>query len=110
MVFRVFGSTQRPRIQQEAQETPKRHPRNSKTSCKNMPKKIKKNACVVKNALSRRSQKKQFLEPFLVTKLAHFQIVLTQFESCFLKKHTETHIEAHFEFRTAKGGRDEPKT
>ena len=73
-------------------------------------KKNQKNASVVKNALSRRSQKKQFLEPFLVTKLAHFQIVLTQFESCFFKKHTETHIEAHFEFRTAKGGRDEPKT
>ena len=73
-------------------------------------KKNQKNASVVKNALSRRSQKKQFLEPFLVTKLAHFQIVLTQFESCFFKKHTETHIEAHFEIRAAKGGRDKPKT
>ena len=72
MVFKVFGSRQRPRIQQEAQETPKRHPRNSKTSCKNMPKKIKKNASVVKNALSRRSQKIEIRAPILIQLSAHF--------------------------------------
>ncbi len=44
-----------------------------------------------------------------MTKLAHFQIMLTQFESCFFL-HTETHIEAHFENRAARGSRDKPKT
>ena len=110
MVFRVFGSTQRPRIQQEAQETPKRHPRNSKTSCKNIPEKIWKNESLVKNALSRRSQKQPFLEPRFNDQTCSFSNNVNTIWKLFFFKHTETHIEAHFENRAAKGGRDKPKT
>ena len=51
----VFGSRGLPREPQETQEPPKKHPKSSKGPCKKLPKKIPKNAIVVKNALSWRS-------------------------------------------------------
>ena len=63
MVFNVFGSRDLPRDPQETQEPPKKHPKSSKGPCKKLPKKIPKNASMVKNALSRRSHFEPVLDP-----------------------------------------------
>ena len=59
---------------QKDQRSPKDIQETSKTPYKKMTKKIQKSAAVVKNALSRRSQKTRFLEPIFMTKFALFQI------------------------------------
>ena len=71
-----------PRDPKETQEPPKRHPRNSKTPCKNLPRKITKNACLVRFALSRRSQKDPLLDPSLAPQVCTF--LLTFFTYFFL--------------------------
>ena len=72
MVFSVFGSRDLPRDPQETQEPPKKHPKSSKGPCKKLPKKIPKNASMVKNALSRRSHFERFLGNFFAPKFARF--------------------------------------
>ena len=72
MVFNVFGSRDLPRDPQETQEPPKKHPKSSKGPCKKLPKKIPKNASVVKNALSRRSHRKLVLDPAKASQICTF--------------------------------------
>ena len=86
MVFNVFGSRDLPRDPQETQEPPKKHPKTSKGPNKSQPKKNKKNACLVKNALSWRSHFSNFLELFFPLKLAHFLTIFTQFVKNFVDK------------------------
>ena len=74
MIFNVFQSKELPKMPQKDQRSPKDIQETSKTPYKKMTKKIQKNAAVVKNALSRRSQKTRFLEPIFMTKFALFQI------------------------------------
>ena len=79
MVFNVFGSRDLPRDPQETQEPPKRHPRSSKTPCKNLARKITQNACLVENALSRRSQKDPLLDPSLAPQVCTFLLTFVTF-------------------------------
>ena len=72
MVFNVFGSRDLPRDPQETQEPPKKHPKSSKGPKKIPPKKIKKNAAVVKNALSRRSHFYLLMGPIFGPTLCSF--------------------------------------
>ena len=72
MVFHVFGTRDLQRDPQESQEPHKKHLESCKDPTKNQPKKNKINASVVKNALSRRSQKIEIRAPILIQLSAHF--------------------------------------
>ena len=84
-----------------AQETPK----DLQNAMQKNDKKIQKNAAVVKNALSRRSQKTRFLEPIFMTKFALFQIEFIQVAWSFFKN---LQIGAHCENRAAQKDQHEP--
>ena len=63
-----------PETSQETLKKPKSRPRSTQRASKGPKKATKKNqkeTSLVKNALSWRSQKKQFLEPIYATKIAH---------------------------------------
>merc|ERR1712023_312600 len=64
------------------QRPPKRHPKSFKRPVQNLPRKITKNACLVKNALSRRSHFDLILDPSLAPQVCTF--VLTFFTYFFL--------------------------
>ena len=88
-----------------AQEAPKELQRPEK----NLPKKIPKNASVVKNALSWRSHFLQNLEPIFAP---NFALVVNNFYIfCFttFQKSVETHFGTQFGIRAAQEGQDEPK-
>ena len=109
MVFNVFGSRDLPRDPQETQEPPKKHPKSSKGPCKKLPKKIPKNASVVKNALSRRSALLTKNGTNFRTQICTcFKHVLHIFFTTF-SKNVETHFGTHFGIRVAQEGQDEPK-
>ena len=61
----------------KTQEPPKKHPKTSKGPCKKLPKKIPKNASMVKNALSRRSHFISFFDPAKTLEFAFFKIIFT---------------------------------
>ena len=88
-----------------AQEAPKELQRPEKSQ----PKKIKINASVVKNALSRRSHFQRFLKPIFKPKIA---LYLTCFIKCVFttfSKNVETHFGTHFGIRVGQEGQDEPR-